>query len=150
MRTAIALFTRDLRVHDNPALAAACANADRVVPLYVLDPALGGLSANRSRFLHQCLADLRSTLREKGADLIVRTGDPVGETMKLAGETDATMVGLAADVSTYARRRERRMREECDRHRIALKLFPGLTVVDPGVLTPAVAESIAPRFFTRV
>jgi deoxyribodipyrimidine photo-lyase len=146
MRTAVVLFTRDLRVHDNPALATACANADRVVPLFVLDTALGGLSANRRRFLHQCLADLRSTLRDKGADLILRTGDPVGETMKLAGETDATMVGLAADVSMYARRRERGLREECDRHRVALKLFPGLTVVDPGGLTPASGDSY--RVFT--
>jgi len=43
-RTAVVLFTRDLRVHDNPALAAACANADRVVPLFVLDPVLSELS----------------------------------------------------------------------------------------------------------
>ena len=136
MRTAIVLFTRDLRVHDNPALAAACANADRVVPLYVLDPKLGGLSPNRTRFLHQSLADLRSTLRDRGADLVIRSGDPVAETIKLAGETGATMVGAAADVSNYARRRERRLLEECDQHRIALKLFSGLTVVDPGALKP--------------
>jgi deoxyribodipyrimidine photo-lyase len=136
MRTAVVLFTRDLRVHDHPALAAACANAERVVPLYVLDPKLSDLSANRSRFLHQSLADLRAALRERGADLVVRTGDPVAETIKLAREVDAEGIGLSADVSGYARRRENRLREECEKHRIALKLFPGLTVVDPGALTP--------------
>ena len=57
MRTAVVLFTRDLRVHDHPALAAACANAAKVVPLYVLDPSLSEVSPNRSRFLHQSLAD---------------------------------------------------------------------------------------------
>jgi deoxyribodipyrimidine photo-lyase len=36
MTTSIALFTRDLRVHDNPVLRAAC-EADRVVPLFVVD-----------------------------------------------------------------------------------------------------------------
>jgi deoxyribodipyrimidine photo-lyase len=136
MRTAVVLFTRDLRVHDHPPLAAACANAERVVPLYVLDPALGSLSANRTRFLHQCLADLRAALRERGADLVVRSGDPVAETIKLAREVGAEGIGLSADVSTYARRREQRLRAECEKHRIALKLFPGLTVVDPGSLTP--------------
>lgn len=136
MRAAVVLFTRDLRVDDHPALAAAGASAERVVPLYVLDPKLAGLSANRSRFLHQSLADLRSALRERGADLVLRTGDPVAETVKLAREVGAEGVGLSADVSGYARRRERRLREECERHRIALKLFPGLTVVDPGSLTP--------------
>jgi hypothetical protein len=42
MRTAVVLFTRDLRINDHPALAAACANAETVVPLYVTDPALVG------------------------------------------------------------------------------------------------------------
>lgn len=88
-RTAVVLFTRDLRVHDHPALAAACSAFDRVVPLYVLDPALQELSANRTRFLHQSLADLREALRERGGDLVVRRGDPAAETMKLARKVGA-------------------------------------------------------------
>ncbi|MEU4565905.1 deoxyribodipyrimidine photo-lyase [Micromonospora sp. NPDC023956] len=136
-RTAIVLFTRDLRVHDHPALATAAAAFDRVVPLYVLDPALADLSANRTRFLHQCLADLRASLRRLGGDLVLRHGDPVAETIRLAGEVGAEAVGLSADVSRYARRRERRLGVECERHRLHLRLFPGLTVVEPGALRPA-------------
>ncbi|MFG1997301.1 cryptochrome/photolyase family protein [Actinoplanes sp. NPDC048988] len=136
MRTAVVLFTRDLRVHDNPALAAACANAEQVVPLYVLDPALGKLSLNRTRFLHQALADLRKTLRALGGDLVIRMGDPVAEAIEVARAVGAEGIGMAADVSGYARRREDRLRRECERHRIALRLFPGLTVVDPGALRP--------------
>ena len=48
MDAAIVLFTRDLRVHDNPALADACARARRVVPLFVVDPALT-VPPNRAR-----------------------------------------------------------------------------------------------------
>jgi deoxyribodipyrimidine photo-lyase len=136
-RTAVVLLTRDLRVHDNPALAAACANADRVVPLFVLDPRLGDRSPNRSRFLHQSLADLRSSLRERDGDLVLREGDPVEETLKVAREVGATMLGVAADVSAYARRREARLRKECDQDRIALRLFPGVAIVDPGALRPS-------------
>jgi len=62
MRTAIVLFTRDLRVHDNPALAVACAAAERVVPLFVHDPAIRS-NPTRHRFLAACLADLRAGLR---------------------------------------------------------------------------------------
>jgi deoxyribodipyrimidine photo-lyase len=40
--TAIALFTRDLRVHDNPTLAGAADSADRVLPVFVLDDAILG------------------------------------------------------------------------------------------------------------
>ncbi|SDT73058.1 cryptochrome/photolyase family protein [Actinoplanes derwentensis] len=135
MKTAVVLLTRDLRLHDNPALAAACA-AERVVPLYVLDPKLADLSPNRTRFLHQSLADLRANLREIGGDLIVRTGDPIAETITVARETDATTITMAADVSGYAVRRERRLKEESERHRIALELHPGLTVVEPGTIRP--------------
>ncbi|GGQ46885.1 cryptochrome/photolyase family protein [Couchioplanes azureus] len=140
MRTAIVLFTRDLRVHDNPALAAACANAERVVPLFVLDPRLQAVSPNRARFLHQCLADLRASLRSRGADLVVREGDPVAETVGLARQVGADGIALAQDVSGYARRRERGLARECERHRISLRLFPGTTVVPPGEIRPAGGE----------
>ena len=43
METAIVLFTRDLRLHDNPALHQACARARQVVPLFVEDPAIDHL-----------------------------------------------------------------------------------------------------------
>ena len=42
METAIVVFTRDLRLHDNPALHQACARARQVVPLFVVDPAIAG------------------------------------------------------------------------------------------------------------
>jgi deoxyribodipyrimidine photo-lyase len=52
------LFTRDLRVRDNPALATACEQANLVVPLFAVDARL--MSApNRARFLADSLADLR-------------------------------------------------------------------------------------------
>ncbi|MEV6488311.1 deoxyribodipyrimidine photo-lyase, partial [Actinoplanes sp. NPDC051633] len=136
MRTAVVLFTRDLRVRDNPALAAACANAERVVPLYVLDPKLQDLSPNRTRFLHQALADLRETLRGRGGDLVIRRGDPVAETIKVAREAQAEGIAMAADVSSYASRRTKRFEEECEKHRLSLRLFPSVTVVRPGDVRP--------------
>ena len=136
MKTAIVLFTRDLRVHDNPALAATCANAERVVPLFVLDPRLESLSANRLRFMHQALADLRETLRGTGGDLVIRRGEPVAETIRLAGEVNAEGIAMAADVSAYARAREQRFEKECARHRIAFRTFPGVTVVNAGDVRP--------------
>ncbi|WP_067494242.1 deoxyribodipyrimidine photo-lyase [Actinoplanes sp. TFC3] len=136
MRTAIVLFTRDLRVHDNPALASACANAAAVVPLFVLDPRLQELSPNRARFLHQSLADLKNSLRKLGGDLVIRRGDPVEETLRLAGEIDADGIALVQDVSTYARRREERLQQEGERLRISVRLFPGTAVVSPGDVRP--------------
>ena len=136
METAIVLFTRDLRLHDNPALDQASSRARQVVPLFIEDPAIAA-PPNRARFLAESLADLRQQLRQRGGDLIVRAGDPAAEVTRLAAETGAHAVYLAADVSRYATRRRQRLERECARHRLDLAITPGLTVVPPGDLTPA-------------
>jgi deoxyribodipyrimidine photo-lyase len=114
MRTAVMLFTCDLRVIDHPALAELCATAEAVVALCVLDPTLLGRSLNRDRFLHQSLVDLRSAVIDRGGDLVIRRGNPVAETIRLAREVAAETIGVSADVSHYARWREQRLRNECD------------------------------------
>ena len=79
MDTVIVLFTRDLRVSDHPALRAATAEAEQVVPAFVLDEKLlaGRCGApNRLSFLAESLRDLDESLRSRGARLIVRRGDP--------------------------------------------------------------------------
>ena len=49
MDTAIVLFTRDLRLHDNPALRQARDRARQVVPLFVADPALDATKRSPNR-----------------------------------------------------------------------------------------------------
>jgi deoxyribodipyrimidine photo-lyase len=131
------LFTRDLRVRDNPALAAACEQADLVVPLFVVDAALMTASPNRARFLLESLADLREGLRARGGDLVVRSGRPEAEVVRLATRTRAQTVFVAGDVSRYAARRQEALERECARHRLELRVTQGLTVVPPGELQAA-------------
>lgn len=137
--TAVVLFTRDLRVHDQPALAAACRDHDEVVPLFVVDDrilAAPTASPNRAAFLAESLAELRSALRDRGGDLVVRRGDVVAETMRLARQVDARAVLASADVSAYAQRRQARLAAEGDGSGLEVRLMPGVTVVPPGSLTP--------------
>lgn len=138
-RTAVVLFTRDLRVHDHPALTSAVAWADRIVPLFVLDDAIltgSRASPNRGAFLSACLADLRGHLRNLGSDLVLRRGDAARETVAVVGATDSTRVYCSADVSDYARRRDRRLRDACAAAGAELRRHPGLAVVPPGTLAP--------------
>jgi deoxyribodipyrimidine photo-lyase len=131
MDKVIVLFNRDLRVHDHPALASACERARAVIPLFVLDEAVP--AGRRRGFLLECLADLRTGLRARGGELIVRHGDVVTETMRLAHQTGAHAVFASADVSLLARHRQDRL----SRERIAYQLFAGITVVPPGTLKPS-------------
>jgi deoxyribodipyrimidine photo-lyase len=120
----VVLFTRDLRVHDNPALAAAVERCDEVLPLFVLDDVLLG-SANRTAFLLESLADLRKSLAGK---LVVRRGDAVDEALRF----EPDVVFVASDASAYARRREHRLRERAE-----VCVVPGPAIVEPGSLCPA-------------
>ncbi|WP_433431582.1 cryptochrome/photolyase family protein [Nonomuraea sp. CA-141351] len=131
MNTVIVLFTRDLRVHDHPALTAACERGGHVVPLFVLDPAVP--AGCRTGFLLDCLADLRASLRARQGDLLVRHGDVVAETMRLAHQLEADSIYASAEVSLLGRSRESRFAAE----RIDFRAFPGLTVVPPGALRPS-------------
>jgi deoxyribodipyrimidine photo-lyase len=109
--TAVVWFRRDLRVHDLPALAAAHARHERVVPLFVLDDALlHGRYAGpaRARFMLGCLRALDAALRERGSGLVVRHGTPEEEVVAVAREASASAVYWTSDVAPYARRRDTR------------------------------------------
>jgi deoxyribodipyrimidine photo-lyase len=145
----IVLFTRDLRLHDHPALTAAARHADRVIPAFVIDDRLlsgRGGTPNRLAFLLESLRDLDGSLRERGARLVIRRGDVVTEVVKLARETGAEGIYLSEDVSGYARDRLRRLARETEAERLKLRTFEGVTVVPPGELVPAGADHY--RVFT--
>lgn len=136
MHRLVVLHTRDLRVHDHPALAAAAERGDEVLPLFVLDPRVRR-PPNRAAFLRDALADLRASLEARGGALALRHGDSVAETVRLALEHGAAAVHLSEDVSAFAQARERRLRRALAGARIELETFPGVTVVPPGDVAPA-------------
>ena len=124
------LFTRDLRVHDNPALRAAASQAERIVPLFVIDDGLLSTfgAPNRLKFLFESLAALRENLRKRGAPLVIRRGETVAQTARIAHDVSAEAVFLSADVSAFAARRADRLRQL----RLDVRECPGTTVVPPG------------------
>jgi deoxyribodipyrimidine photo-lyase len=148
LQTAIVLFTRDLRVRDQPALATAAHRAERLVPLFVFDdPLLEAFGApNRVAFLRQALDDLDRSFQALGARLLLRRGDVVHETMRVAEESRCEAVFMSEDVSRYARTRAARLERACRRARIELVLCPGVAIVAPGDLAPDGGEAF--RVFT--
>jgi deoxyribodipyrimidine photo-lyase len=134
----VVVFTRDLRVHDNPALVSACTNADVVVPLFVLDDSImDAASPNRIGFLVDCLRDLDRSLRQLGAPLVVRRGRWVDEVMAVASLTAAESIHIADDVSSYARRRLEQLRVVAESARVSFEVHPGVTVVPAGQVRPS-------------
>ena len=135
MRTAIVLFTRDLRVHDHPALSAAAREAERVVPLFVLDDRIMQTDfarPNRVAFLRDALEDLDTSLARRGARLVVRSGDVDTEAVRTATEVQAEAIFMSHDVSAYAQARRRRLEPACAQHRLDLRVYPGITIAEAG------------------
>lgn len=123
--TAVVLFTRDLRVHDNPALSAGAAAGD-VVPLFVRDPAIRAPQL-RLDFVHGCLDELARAL----GGLLVCGGDVVEETARVVAETGAEVVFAARDASAYAQRREARLADA-----VPLRLVDAVTAAPFDALKP--------------
>ncbi|MFP4148298.1 MAG: cryptochrome/photolyase family protein [Nitriliruptoraceae bacterium] len=140
MTTAIVLFTRDLRVHDHPALHAACQRAEVVVPLFVFDEAILAsryAAPNRVAHLHAAVRELRSALKSRGGELVLRQGEVVAEVAALAREVQADELHLSAEASAFGRRREEQLRrlgaEELG-GALRVQAHDGVTIVPVGEL----------------
>ena len=109
---ALVWFRHDLRLHDNPALAAALATGRPIVPVFIWSPEEdgewppGGASC---WWLHHSLAALDESLRRQGARLILRRGPALAALRALRRETGAGAVfwnrryepaGIAHDSAT--------------------------------------------------
>jgi len=94
-RPAIVWYRDDLRVSDHPALQAASTAPASVVCIYVLDdeaPGLRPLGGAARWWLAQSLRALQSSLRERGAGLVLRRGPAPKVIAALAREVDAASV----------------------------------------------------------
>jgi deoxyribodipyrimidine photo-lyase len=130
---ALVWFRRDLRVADHPALLAALAAADQVVPTFVVDRTLlgGGPSGpNRRAFLLGALQALARDLEALGGRLLVLEGDPVAVVPDLARQVAAGAVYCSLEHTPYARRRDAAVERALRAGGRALHALPGLYLSD--------------------
>ena len=131
--TALAWFRRDLRLHDNPAWAAATAH-DRAAALVVIEPALlAAAGPYRRRAYVSAVAGLEGSLRHAGGRLQVVRGDPAEVVPRVAEEVAAEVVIVNSDVTRWSEERDRRVQNRLDQ---PLESHWGTVVHPPGsVLT---------------
>ncbi len=113
--TQILWFRRDLRLADQPALAAAIASGAPVIPVYILDDEtpkhrkMGGASR---WWLHHSLKSLDADLRKLGSWLILRRGNSFALMCQLAQETGADAVHAIRHHEAWWRNAERAIGEQ--------------------------------------
>ncbi|MDH3294170.1 MAG: DNA photolyase family protein [Acidimicrobiia bacterium] len=136
-------FRRDLRLDDNPAWAAATAAHDRVLALFVLEPALIDTAGDHRRNLFLAhLNVLHRDLEELDGGLVVRPGPAVDAVTAVLAEVGAAALYLNHDYSPFARRRDQSVIAAIDNlggnRQVTVRRFHGNVVHRPGsVLTKA-------------
>lgn len=103
-------FRRDLRDHDNAALAAALSEGYPVHCAFVFDTdildKLGSRTDRRVEFIHGSLQQLDAALRQRGGGLIFRHGRAIEEIPRLAEELGANAVYANHDYEPAAKARD--------------------------------------------
>jgi deoxyribodipyrimidine photo-lyase len=123
-------FRRDLRLHDNPALAAADEHGSQTACMVMIDSALWPTwGAPKQAYLVDSLASLNTSL--SGA-LIIRHGDPIDQVLEVAKAAKATKVFCAADFTTPGIERDKKVKEVLAANGIELEIVGSNYAVAPG------------------
>jgi deoxyribodipyrimidine photo-lyase len=92
---------------------------------------------NRAALLADALTDLDAGLREAGAPLVLRRGNPIEHVAAMVRQHEVDDVFVASDVSGYATRRQRRLAERLAGLGAVLRVCEAVvTAVEPGRITP--------------
>ncbi len=124
-------FRRDLRLADQPALAAAASHGP-VLGVFVVDPDLVAASgSNRLAFLAGCLVELD---RSMGHRLVVRSGRPTDVLADLAAEVGAVRVVATDDHGSVGRRRDDQVGRDLADRGLAVHYRDSAYAVTPGTI----------------
>jgi len=141
-------FSRDLRLADNPALAAAVARGP-VLPFFLLDDADAGAWApgGASRWwLHGALEALEAALRQRGATLILRRGPAAAAIDELLAQTGASAVYWNRRYEPWAIARTEGIKARLKARGIEARSFNASLLAEPGQLATQKGEPF--RVFT--
>jgi deoxyribodipyrimidine photo-lyase len=126
-------FRQDLRLADNPALAAAAKDGP-VVPVFILDDEAPGkwkTGAAARWWLHHSLDALSADLAKRGSKLILRHGKADRVIADLIGETDAQAVYWNRLYEPYAVARDTVIKSSLDERRLKVRSFNASLLVEP-------------------
>ncbi|MDH3499175.1 MAG: DNA photolyase family protein [Acidimicrobiia bacterium] len=144
MSDGIVWFRRDLRVHDNPAWAAATMEHDRVTPLFIIDPVIWPrVTPQRRALLSGHLRALDEVIRARGGRLRVERGNPVTVVPQVAAEISADAIHVNRDVTPYAFERDAAVAQSLGE---SIHSHAGNYIVPPGTVLTNVGEPY--RVFT--
>ncbi len=133
-RPVILWFRQDLRLADNPALGHAVKSGRPVVPVYILDQGsrVRPMGAASLWWLDKSLRALAASLKQHGAELILRRGDSESELRRLIEQTGASTVAMNRLFEPDAFARDADIAHGLQADGIECKGFNGTLLCTPG------------------
>lgn len=141
----IVWFRRDLRLHDQPALTAACAECDEIIPLFIFDePLLHSHEFGSAcvTFMLGCLEDLNAALSGLGTQLQWRRGEPVEQLLQAAREWKADAVYWNRDYEPGAIEQDRLVQQRLGKLGVAVRTFKDHVVFEASEVRGATGEPL--------
>ena len=129
-------FRRDLRLSDNPALAAAVESGRPVIPLYILDetPGIRPPGAAALWWLDKSLAELGKALEARGSRLILRRGIAAEIVLQLAHDVGAGAVVWNRLYAPDADARDDILAKDLKTARVDVQSFNASLLLEPGAV----------------
>ncbi|MCC5989142.1 MAG: deoxyribodipyrimidine photo-lyase [Pararhodobacter sp.] len=131
MQPLILWFRRDLRIDDNPMLAAAVATGRPLIPVFIADDSVTGLGAAPRWRLVQGVAAFGETLAEMGTRLILRRGAALAVLRALIAESGAGGVWWGRLYDPQARERDAAIKRALRVAGHEARSFPGHLLAEP-------------------
>ena len=119
-------FRRDLRLHDNSALSAACKECQEIVPLFVFDEPLLRSQVFGSAcvgFMLGSLEELRRSLDEQGLLLAWRIGEPIETVIQMATDVEVDAVYWNRDYEPASLERDRTVQQRLTQQGRTVRTF---------------------------
>src|SRR5579863_2671454 len=131
---ALVWFRQDLRLSDNPALAAAMERLGPIIPVYIWAPDEEGdwpPGAASRWWLAQSLTALKGALEKRGSRLIVSRGPSADALLRLAKDCGATAVFWNRRYEPAAVARDTIVKAQLRQHGLAAESSNGSLLFEP-------------------
>ncbi len=136
MRPLILWFRRDLRLDDNPMLAAAAEGGRPLIPLFIADDSVTGLGAAPRWRLGEGLRVFQRALEGAGSRLILRRGRALEVLRDVVAETGAEGVWWGRLYEGEARERDSEVKQALRDDGLEARSFAGHTLIEPWQVAP--------------
>ncbi|ADE54924.1 cryptochrome/photolyase family protein [Coraliomargarita akajimensis] len=131
---AIVWFRNDLRFSDNAALAAAIAEGNAILPVFIRDQVSEGrwpMGAASKWWLHESLKRFAQSWNSCGGDLIFRNGDSLAELRAIAAESGATSIYWNRRYEGHLREQDAQIKRELFEDGLEVKSYNSSLLNEP-------------------